>query len=62
MSAVILDPKKESLRITCGQCGDTFELIFEQQGEELRIDVVRAEEILREHAPECYISPVHIVT
>ena len=34
MSAIILDPKKESLRVTCGQCGDTFEFIFEKQGEE----------------------------
>lgn len=61
MSSIVLDPKRESLKITCGQCGDTYEIAFDKDGDELRIDIIQNEEP-RDHAAECYVSPIHIVT
>jgi len=65
MAEISIDWKKEHLRMTCGQCGDTQDMIFNVEGDKLVIELIDSEDetsINREHAPECYSKFIHVIS
>ena len=63
---IILEHRCESLRFTCGQCGDTKDLIFSVDPDNpsnLDIDIVDSRDVTSadEEHPEFLIQPKHIV-
>jgi len=60
---IILDPKKQMLRISCGQCGDTKDIIIDQGPTKnlLDIEIFDAEDLSKDDFPGMTIEPVHVI-
>ena len=62
MATIVIDPTKECLRLSCGECCETNDFIFEVIDGKIHIDVPYGEHgDEHDHAPECFITPVHMV-
>ena len=65
MSRIILQHKKERLRITCGQCGDTKDIVFSidpNNPDELEIEIFDTIDESNEDFPEMLSEVTHLVT
>lgn len=64
MSKVIIEHKRERLRISCGQCGDTKDIIFyinPEYPEKLEIEIVDTIDESNEDFPEMLSEVTHLV-
>jgi hypothetical protein len=65
MSRIILRHKRERLRITCGQCGDTKDIVFfidPDKPEDLEIEICDTMNETNEDFPEMMSEITHLVT
>ena len=64
MSRVILRHKNERLRISCGQCGDTKDIVFSvnpDDPEEIDIEIFDAVDDTTQDFPEMLSEVTHLV-
>jgi hypothetical protein len=65
MSRIILQHRKERLRITCGQCGDTKDIVFSidpDRPEDLEVEIFDTIDESNEDFPEMLSEVTHLVT
>jgi len=60
---IILTPNSHLLRLSCGQCGDTKDLIIEILNDKLSIVIQDSTDLttLEEEIPEGILTPVHLI-
>jgi hypothetical protein len=61
---VIVDPSSNLLRLSCGTCGDSIDLILEPNKETGEIEVILQDSIdlkLEEEPSEYFLTPIHLI-
>ena len=61
---IILNPRAQNLRLSCGQCGDTKDItlsIDPDKKDEIEIEIFDTEELINEEYPEMLREPIHII-
>jgi len=64
MATLLIDPNRERLRFSCGQCGETMDFLFEYDMADglLKIKIFPSVELPDgKHSPEVYVEPVHVI-
>ena len=57
---ISIDPKKQVLRLSCGQCGDVKDIQIQIENNRLRVSIYDAIDLDIEDK-ECVLEPVHII-
>ena len=59
---ILLNPKKQLLRLNCGQCGDTKDIMLEIQGDKILVSIQEAYDTTEEECPpELLLTPVELI-
>lgn len=60
---IVLDPNSQLLRLSCGQCGDTIDIIIETVDNKLTIYIQESTDMttLKDDCPEFLLQPVHLL-
>jgi len=59
---IIINQNNQFLRISCGQCGDTKDIIFEIIDKKIHVFIDSSRDIeLEPEGSECFSTPIHVV-
>ena len=58
---IILSPKRQLLRLNCGQCGDVKDIVLEINGDRINVTIQDATDLTQEDFPELLLSPVELI-
>lgn len=60
---IVLDPNSQLLRLSCGQCGDTKDIILEVKDNKIAVYIQEALDmtILEDEVSEHLLQPVHLI-
>ena len=61
---VLIYPDSQFLRLTCGQCGDTVDLVLSTDEEKrIVVEVMYTRDFSSdEEGSDCFCRPVHVIT